>query len=833
MPRPKPSTLPTPQELGCQRPFALSYRARLRLQYPPDEKELRSFLNAYQAMARELATFLVKWFQGSPAERTAACLLISPNYVPPDVLTSEPWKLVSADESELALPKPWARLVDSTLYQNFRALTGRDERPTKAGAIVQEVWRRFGLPHPKASDFERIFDWFNEESWRTEGANDVQGALRSYFATAELLRRENVERTERRRALHAQAPGFFHWFALWLDDNRAYTQACRFLRNIREELLAQNVDRGVLRACQYAALAERPDAKAFFPRVVDRQMHEVAAAHPAIVARIAAAIPAVLPPVSATEPDAVRRFGSPARPLEALAREPGLLVAMLHAVQNEWQCFEPAEIPAIMDNVQRRGRYFRHEGWKVLCESRDPRHKKVVGLIRAAREYSRLLRPITLNEFNPAAAFWPKVPYGSSYGWEPADVPMNLPSNTAAVSFDLPTHLAEDAGRRMIVEKRRLKVILRGHLPAQRGESLDKPLDVKAGLFQFRPDRREAVFGQHPAAQQRNMYVKPQSLRLMADSAGLIGVWSAMHMVETPLQVSKEQTLQAAMAPGKRLGVLLLIPGGSVLCDVLVFERTDEGLGWKLVSLEETRPRTDGGMRTGSARGNPQPWICKRRPFVRIDAAAIDFRFSQLVKAAEEKASSDVNTNRATTAWMGKVRSALGDTTYKQAAARIERLLAWNRCDGVLIAGGGSLRGRSGLQHPFNRFYNLRRRSGYLFNALNRLGLPWSAITGRYGRIWMRDYLRTPADVRELKFGYVFRRLRREEPGASDAAAEGRTTFGSLTHIAEDPSAKAPTDLALNAAWAATLAWSNPEFKKLAMRALTASMKRDEGSLSF
>lgn len=371
-------------------------------------------------------------------------------------------------------------------------------------------------------------------------------------------------------------------------------------------------------------------------------------------------------------------------------------------------------------------------------------------------------------------------------------------------------------------------MLLRGHLPGNGAELLEKPMDVKAGLFQYRPDRRTRVFGQHPAAPKRHVFIKAQALRLVEDRMGLAGSWSALHMVETPPGILKELPLCESLPPGDRLGVLLLLPGGSVLCDLLVFERTLEGQGWKLIVTEETRARTDSSMPKGSERGNPQPWICKRRPFVRIDSAVIDARFAHLLTDAERKASPDVAANRKITSWTGRVRTDLGDTAYKQVASRLERLLSWNRCSAVLIAGGGFLRGQTRLQHPFQRFYSLRDHSGYLFNVLNRLGLPWEATTGKPGRLWMKPYLENPINAGELRVGHVFRQLRKDELAVSVGEQPiTTTTRGSVTHISREADGKHAVDYPVNAAWGVLLAWADPVFKKLAEKALAASPPPD------
>jgi len=815
------TSLPTHQDLGCQRPFPLTYKARLLTQSAKDREDLRGFLEAYRKTGQQLATFLAKWFGGGPTERVAACLLVCPKHVPPDVLDSAGWQAVSKGETDGFLPKKWPHLIENTLYQNLRALAGRDERPTKAGVVVQKIWTQFNLRAPTGAEFDRLFGLFAAETWRSEAAIAVQGALRSYFSLNELVRREEIARNIRRAALHAQAPGFFNWLSLWLEDIRGFVQACRLLQPIRRELIAENVDRAVLRACQSTALLQRLDARALWPRLVDSSMSAIVAAHPTIVTRIAAGIPTPFPSLAVTEPDSIRRFCSAAHSVEWIAREPGFIKEILRAIQRERLCDGTQEFESMLNDVQQHGSYFRHAGWLRLCRSGD---KKVVALVNDAREYARLLRPVSQAELKADAEFWPMLPFGQRIGWEPARAPDNSPANTAALAFDIPAYASERDGKTVVSEQRSVTVLLRGHLPTNGTESLEKQLDVKAGLFQFRPDRRKTIFGQHPQATKRWMYLKPQSLRLVEDRAGLAGAWTTLHMAETPLLPSKEHPLHVALQPGDRMGVIIVLPGGTVLCDLLVFERTAGGHGWKLVVVEETRARTDRGMKKGSKRGNPQPWVCKRRPFVRIDAAAVDVRLAHLLTDAERQPTPDVEANRKITSWKGRVRTALGDTAYKQIAARIERLLSWNQCKGVLIAGGGYLRGQTRLQHPFQRFYGAGTRSGFLVNAVNRLGLPWSATTARPARIWMKSYLDAPNAVSELQLGHVFRRLRQDERagGKTDGAAV-TATRGSVTHIALNPSGDHAVDLPINAGWAVLLAWANPAFNKLAAKALESS----------
>jgi hypothetical protein len=816
--------LATPREAGCQTPFSLTYKARLLTRSAEDRAGLHGFLEAYRRTSQQIAAFLVKWFCGSIEERTAASLLICPQHLRPEVLESEAWQTVATGETTGLLPAKWLHLTEHTLYQNLRALAGPGERATKSGTVVREIWAKFNLPHPTAAEFDRLFGIFPAEAWRTEAANAVQGALRSYFSLNELARREDLAREARRAVLSAQAPGFFGWLPRYLEDARAFAQACRLLHPVRQELLAENVDRTVLRACQSAALLKRLDARALWPRLPDPAMDALALAHPAIVARISRALPSALPPIVNSEPDSIRRFCSAGRPVEFLAREPGLVNALLRAIQREWHCFTAGEFDVLLNEVGPRGPHHYHWGWSRLCRSNLPRDRQVLALAGAAREYARLLRPVRQAGFNPEAEFTPLLPFGQRFGWDYVPRPERLPANTAAVAFDLPDYSFSLDGAVIAGAKRKITVLLRGHLPGNGAEMLETPLAVKAGPWQFRPDRRKAVFGQHPRAARRQVFLKPQALRLLEDRRGFAGAWTTLHMAETPVPVSRDNPLQAALKPGQRLGVLIVLPGGSVLCDLLVFERTDQGHGWKPLVIEETRPRTDAGMPHGSKHGQPQPWICKRRPFVRIDSASIDLRLEDLMTGGADLASPAGTLNRETSAWKGCVRTALCDTGYKQCAARLERLLSWNRCDGVLIAGGGFLRGQSRLQHPFKRFYNPGTRSGYLINALNRLGLPWTATTARAARIWMKEYLDHPEAVSELHPGHVFRRLRRGEIAAT--AASGTTAItskGSVTHIARTPDPSGAVDFPINAGWAVILAWADPDFNRLVAKALAMS----------
>ncbi len=796
-----------PEQFGCLRPFALAYKARLTAS-SEDQRSIRGFLVAYRETSRQIARYFMKWHSGSRPEQFAASLLIMPGHLPSALAESAIWAKLVDGVNTAYLPAEWRELVQNTLYQNMRALAGLDRQRTLSGDIVCKVWDEFRLPRPSGADVESIFGRFPQEAWRTEAANAVQGTLRSYFSQCEKARRENSARRERLAVLRELAPAFFDWLERYVEDQSAHAQACRLFQGLRRELRAAGTSPEVIHAAQQAALLSRPASAALHPRFWSESLAKTAAGHPDLVARFAAAIPTPLSQRSPSHPERVRRFCSAECSLPSLARDPHFMREILSAVDRAWNCFDQAESASIVNHLERRGAYLVHAGWELLHRSTSARDRKIVALIREARKYCRLLREITVAPLREDAEFSPLLPWGQGRGWQAVETPAGGPKNSAALEFDVPAYRAiGDDEQTAAHEKRRIRVSLRGHLPTNRTTLLAQPPEVKAGLLKFRPDRRRQVAGQHPADRVRQIYLKPQALRLTEDRSGLVGTWGALHMTEADVLPSRDDPRGDPLKVGERIGVICLLPGGTVLADVLVFEKAPSALGWALATIEENRRRTDAAMPT-AAQGRQQPIICKRRPFVRLDAASVDRTLSQLLRSAGMVG--DASAVRAEISRIGRIRSSTTDTGYKQMVARIGRILLWNRCRLVLIAGRGKLQGPAGVAHPIARVYDVATHGGLLVNALNKAGLHWIASTNKFRSVWAKDFIDNP-ETEALRAGATFRRRRQEEicgrrPGLMPPQ-------GAPTHIELDGK---KCEYAVNAGWAALLGWSSPRFRQLA-----------------
>lgn len=817
----------SPQELGCLRPFALTYKARLFCDRanPEEAQLLRGFLTTYMEACQKLAHYLAAWFDGSERHRLAVLLLVMPSKIPAGILQSDAWQLISnAPENEF-LERTWSSYAEKNLHRNLRALAGIDadeKRTTKGGDVALMIWDRFKLPVPTREEFDSIFGCFPQEFWRNEMSEAVQGVLRSYFSGRETVREEMEKRETRRRELYPKAPGFYDWLTDWLHDEGAHAQASRMFDAVRRSL--KDVDPGLLRACQTKALLERPDAKDYHPRLINAWWQERAAERPEIVAQFAAAFPDPVPEPPSWEPDRLRRFCSAKLHVLACAKEPHFIGSLLGALQTHLNLFSEEEVTEIVRNVQQMGKKRIHRGWLHLCASKSARDKQVVKLVNEAREYARMLRPVKQTELRDDGTFWPLLPFGQGGGWQHAGEGDEM--CRAEVSFDVPAYRDAEGN---VTEKRRITVLLRGHLPHNGTTALPEPLEVRDGLTQYRPDRTKPVFGQHPQADPRQMFLKAQAIRLVEDDHGLAAAWCSKLMTEATVLPVKKTPLYDTLQVGDRVAVFCFLPGGSVLGDLVLFEKTDDAIGWRLVTLEEARPRSDAGMLTGSVdpatpgSASPQPWLCKRRPFIRLDAAGVDHAFSGMVCESEKRGGSNPDANESAMSWLGQKRTRGGDTMYKQLASRMERIIAWNRAKVVLIAVGGvSVYGKSRVMHPLRRFMDIGLRSGYLFTALARQGIPWSVVSNRYSRVWMRDFLSDPT-VGILECGEKFRRLRKGEIKTGDDTRE--STRGSLTHLR---CRESRCDLPLNAGWAALLTWTQPRVKELADLALVAAKEADE-----
>jgi hypothetical protein len=348
---------------------------------------------------------------------------------------------------------------------------------------------------------------------------------------------------------------------------------------------------------------------------------------------------------------------------------------------------------------------------------------------------------------------------------------------------------------------------------------MDAPLEIRDGLYQFRPDRVQDAYGSG-----RMTFIKAQALRLSQPEGICHASILARCMTEQRRVLAAGEAFPAALKSGDRVAVLHFLCSGNVLGDLTLFEKGVQG--WRQVPMAENVPRSDKRAHTGPLLFRNT--IRKVRPTLRFDVSSLDLQLmimDQEQTSLERHGRSDVS--HMLMRRIGNNRANSSVTVYRRLSSRIGRILAENEANILLVAGGAAgLVGRSGIRHPLTKFLTVahvdgsRRATGYLANSLNRAGIPIFMTSAQAAAFYSKDFIEN-SRIRRLRVGRAWReRCNRELSTARIRGypdADSRPTeFGPPTHFTVDGRT---CPYAVNAAWSLLLYWTDERYQEMVDRA--------------
>ena len=840
-----------PCDVGCGRPYVLSYCTRLKIEKPEHAELLSQFIRRYRSACLALYKLVRRLFQ-NPKNHLALYAIFLPSRVPVEVQRTwfwsenikghpldvqgkfdRPGRRWGDPARASAKPKVWSDLNVDATYALLAILaepaTGAPS--TWPARVFQQMIKEYGLSccGLQSKSLKWIFRYIPDTETRRRVGESVASLVRSLLSTKERVREVACERGLALKSLEAEYPALFGELRAYVEDMRSWQEACRGLQNVRKEKQQELRDSGIeneqvrsiLWATQREAMRKAADKVPSWGRIQPATLEEqqLALQHAEIVEYFVNAIcredrPRVI------DEFPFRRFASQDLPPIRLANEPDHLSRIIDAYSRHVASLSE-ELSSVLALCRKVGRRTVHLGWETICRALAQRgnkdratgsaeanalHNFVTGKVRL---WFRSLRPVGEVEWPEQPEFWPTLLEGAD--WERLRAGKTPWGNSLQVQLRI-------RGR-----YRKISVIanLRGHLPPAKARDIE-PLDVANGLSRFTPNQALSGIARD---QKQITYLKLQAMRLMEVEGKFVAKISATQMTQLLGAPAALINPADAIRPGERLAVLQLYPGGRRFGQLVLFERYEDFPDWKQVPIKEIIPDTR--AESYEERNGNRVHVRTQRKlttsFVVFDETSYFLRSARLEKFTRRRPS-EPNGACASRPESGP-RANLGDIHYRQLSARIASLCRYNRIGYLLIAGTGrlsaSIKFKGGasplfLTAPTKKFLTVRQSGTYrqlegvLINALQKAGVITFSASARARNFWVKPYLqqRTLAGCEPAR------------PYREEAEAEsGRIYTGKRTLIAPDdrtPGYPYP----LSACWALLLDWSRPEFSKHVARTL-------------
>jgi hypothetical protein len=843
-----------PEQLGCGRPYFAAYSTRVRTATPEGAAALSQFIDRYRSASSGLYKLVRRLFQ-NPKNHLALYGLFLPAQAPEQIKHTWFWaENVTGDPLDVrapfdrpgrrwgdparpddTVPMTWSELNQDSTYALMMVLADpKLENPsTRAARVWQKMIAEYDLRCSglRSKSLAWIFRHIADMETRRRIGESVAALVRGHLSYVEFARERSRQRQQALTRLESVHPGFFRELKAYIEDSMVWQRACRTVEDLRkrkrqqlrEEGLAEDSISRVLWAVQREAMRGiAPRVKAFAQiQPPTEEENQLAKEKEDMMKEFVTALTLGEEEIPFGE-DVFRRFASPnAAPIR--------LAADLRHLQNMLDMYcrhiAPLSDPLKALLTQRRqfGKSIIHVGWESICRATGRRVEddSVAGSMEAralyqfivnnVRSFFQNLRPLREPDWPDEPDFWPRLQEGKD--WERTNEGNNCWGNALNVNIRIPR-----AGLRTLV----VAANLRGHLPVSARQI--EPLDVANGLCRFMPNQQMLrIAGDKP----QKTLLKFQAMRLMKKGNRILAHISATQI--TQLLRSPEAAVRGSedIRVGERLAVLHLYPGGRCLGQVVLFERREEHPGWKQLAIEEIV--RDTRSESYEERNGKRVHIRTQRK-VTTGFVVLDETSHLVERARLERLCRDVRPqfNAPLISGLAGARTNLADTHYRQVAARIASLCAYNRIGYVLIAGIGrlvaSITQEDGskplfLAAPTPKFFTVHRPgggsklNGLLINALQKAGVTSLLATARARNFWVKPYLRN----RTIE-GCVL-----AHPYRDDSVTEkGRIYTGKRTLIApNDKTSGYPYPL--NACWAILLDWSRADFSQHVDHALSVA----------
>ena len=795
-----------PSELGCDRPYAITYSGTITFQDAEGRQTVIHYIEAWKETARRLIVLLQQLLD-SQSEAILPYLMVSPKLQPEWVRQHH---LLTALDSTAGGNGKWAALSDKCLYQLLRSFVA--ERRHRAAVPFRAVLRGacFSSLIITPERFEEVFALFPAETDRSAVADSVAGVFKSYLSNRDLARQVNEAREKRRRDLLASHPHFFSRFDAYSKHITAWGHCCSAFKEVRKKLRSENVEDSVIRACQSLVAHEHPEVESWANIFLNDEAKLVAELNTPVVQAFRDSFPSLVPPPYEQESYLYRRFARKAS-LREIGKDNGYLVQVL-LMYNEVENLFPTK--------EERERYIYriegspakwHMGWLEICnDTKRPDFKTLREFIRNdLRDWIKCSRPISEPSIEHAIESWPLLDQGRM--WQLVDDISDLRGvdgigkfrgNEVGVLLKIPRFTSTSLFGAITSDAEEIEVAVCGNLSRlSRAINLDKQLDVRNGMSQFRPNRR---FEAKRGAALFHSYLKEQALRLRIVNDKVYADIGATEMTQSAADPTVTREYKENIQASERVAVLHYLPGGDRLFSLMIFERTTSTpTGWKEVSFTEQVHRTDPAAGHVYNRGTKKHIVLNRQDSsLNYLIGRHESRRLSLARRASPERNAQLSEE------FGPPRTQFGRTHYKNVAASLGAILRDHLVGYCLVAVTGTGITSRAIRHPVRNFFSYSPKvgpDGVLPTMLRKSGIRLLIASGTFGEVDVRRVVEL-GDSSQATWGIAYHR--KEKDGKNLFLRYGRKDFLLC------PEAGESREFPRNACWAALLAATDMTKKK-------------------
>jgi hypothetical protein len=219
-----------------------------------------------------------------------------------------------------------------------------------------------------------------------------------------------------------------------------------------------------------------------------------------------------------------------------------------------------------------------HMGWLEICnDTKRPDFKTLREFIRNdLRDWIKCSRPISEPSIEHAIESWPLLDQGRM--WQLVDDISDLRGvdgigkfrgNEVGVLLKIPRFTSTSLFGAITSDAEEIEVAVCGNLSRlSRAIKLDKQLDVRNGMSQFRPNRR---FEAKRGAALFHSYLKEQALRLRIVNDKVYADIGATEITQSAADPTVTREYKENIQASERVAVLHYLPGGDRLFSLMIF----------------------------------------------------------------------------------------------------------------------------------------------------------------------------------------------------------------------------------------------------------------------
>jgi hypothetical protein len=690
---------------------------------------IRGFISVYQNAAAGLSDFLFRLlFKSSPAEQVLLYSLIRPASLPEWVQEHPVFTGLQTEEgiNGVVFAEIEKEFKDGAGFYQALAFSAGIESPrgiSKAYTVLQKLSDAgVSMPPVSEADIESIFGEIGMLEMRKRATSQVLGMVRSLLSNREGILKKNREAEARNAELRDAYPDFIVPFEVYAENTRRWVQACRVLKEQREELRTTVKDYQDVRTLMQEAIRCSPNLAPLAP-IGDRHpsTDELIQTHSKAYKKFLGDVGRVslgAPP----EIDLFRSLVSKTHAKE-ISKEPALARFIIFNGNATLGTFkDEAELREFADDKTKYGRKTIHSGWIRICESKERRFKDLVALVNGPlREFCRNMRPARVPELSDQPKIWPLVENKLSMcGYEIADDLEGKNRNEVVIRWKVPKHKSPITGE--MEKPRALTLRLRGNLPLARAKDVERVV-VGNGIGTL-PLEKEI---RHQGV---STLLKNQAVRMMYEGNRCFGYVSTAHVTEPSVGKAETRPEWENLVPGDRFAVIHLTPGGARLASVGIYEKTENGdvkrcpFKVEVTRTDSDRIFTDGaGVKRSRNRGS------KTVLYRNFDLNSLDLIYQDMADDAEESGGSNMKANQAAMSRIGPHRANAAKTFLRQVAAEIANICLGAKAHFAVFAGGGLITSRTRQLFPVRDFATIqangprRQITGYLHEGLLKRGI--------------------------------------------------------------------------------------------------------------